>query len=146
MPRAESTHERLASEHEVKLGSDRAFGLVFAGFFTIVGGVKLWAGHSMAWSGAWFAAAAAMLLVALVVPRILRPLNILWFRFGLLLHRVVSPLVMGLMFYVAVTPVGLIMRLLGKRPLNLAFEPAAESYWIERRPPGPPPASMTNQF
>ena len=146
MPKAKSTHERLASDHEVKLGSDRGFGFVFATVFAIVGGFKLWAGHSMTWTGAWFAAAALMLLVALAVPRILRPLNVLWFRFGMLLHRVVSPLVMGLMFFVAVMPVGLIMRLLGKRPLNLAFEPAAESYWIERKPPGPPPASMTNQF
>lgn len=146
MARTESTHERLDTGHEVRVGSDRSFGLVFAAVFTIIGGAKAWAGDPPVWIGAWFAGAAAFLLVALIVPRILHPLNILWFRFGTLLHRVVSPAIMGLMFYVAITPVGLLMRVFGKRPLNLAFDPQAETYWIERTPPGPPPASMTNQF
>lgn len=146
MARTSSTHEHLDTRHEVKVGSDRAFGIVFAAFFVIVSGIKAWAGHPVGWVGAWFVASIAMLLIALVAPHILRLFNILWFRFGLLIHRVVSPLIMGLMFYAVITPTGLLMRLFGKRPLNLAFDPRAETYWIERTPPGPPPASMTNQF
>jgi len=92
------------------------------------------------------AVAAGFALVALLAPRLLRPLNQAWFRFGMLLHRVVSPLVMGLLFFVTVTPIGLLMRLTGKDPLRLRFDPAADSYWIDREPPGPPPDSMRNQF
>lgn len=146
MATAHGTHETLDRRHDVKVGSDRTFGLVFAAFFTVVGGLKAWAGHDLIWIGAWLAGAAAVLGLALAVPGVLHPFNILWFRLGLLLHRVVSPIIMGLMFFVAITPTGLLMRLLGKRPLNLEFDPQAQSYWIARTPPGPPPASMKNQF
>jgi hypothetical protein len=90
--------------------------------------------------------AAAFFLAALLMPAVLAPLNRLWFKFGMLLHRVVSPLVMGMLFYVVVTPIGLLMRLFGKRPLNLEFETAETSYWILRQPPGPAPETIKNQF
>ncbi len=65
---------------------------------------------------------------------------------GLLLGRVVSPIVMALLFFLVVTPTAFLFRLLGKDPLRLAAEPRAGTYWIERRPPGPPPDTMANQF
>jgi hypothetical protein len=77
---------------------------------------------------------------------LLRPFNRLWFRFGLLLSRVVNPLVMGLLFYFTVTPIGLIMRALGKDPLRLRFDRGARTYWIDRQPPGPEPETMRQQF
>jgi len=76
----------------------------------------------------------------------LAPLNRLWLRFGLLLYKVVQPLVLGLLFYGTVTPVGWLMRKAGKDPLRLRRDPAAQSYWVLRQPPGPAPESMKNQF
>jgi len=67
-------------------------------------------------------------------------------RFGLLLHRIVNPLVMALLFFLVVTPIALLMRLFGKRPLQLDSEADAESYWIPRDPPGPDPETMKQQF
>jgi hypothetical protein len=84
--------------------------------------------------------------VAVVRPGLLAPLNRLWLRVGLLLQRVVNPVVMGAMFYGVITPFGLAMRAAGWDPLRKRFDPLAQSYWIERRPPGPPPDTMSNQF
>lgn len=138
-------HEDLSrSDDEVQGSSDRGFGFVFAGFFGIIGTLKLWRGGSgFEW---WLAAAVIVLLLALAAPWLLGPFNRLWMRFGLLLHRVMNPLVMGLMFYVGVVPIGLLMRALGKRPLHLAFDPHAASYWVVRQPPGPTPDSIRRQF
>ncbi|EME70505.1 hypothetical protein H261_07743 [Paramagnetospirillum caucaseum] len=129
---------------KVEMGSDRSFGLVFAVVFAIValfplkdgGGPRLWAG----------AIAAAFLVVAFVYPQALKPLNRLWFLVGVALHHVVTPLVMGLLFFLTVTPTALIMRALGKDPLRLARDDKAASYWINRTPPGPAPDSMRRQF
>ena len=65
---------------------------------------------------------------------------------GLLLHKVVNPIVMAFVFFGAVLPTGFIMRSLGKDPLRLKYQPDANSYWIERRPPGPAPESLKDQF
>lgn len=138
------THENFSRQAEVKVGSDRSSGLVFAAFFVIVALAPLRHGHEVRpWAlglGALFA------IAALVAPRLLRPLNLLWFRFGLALHHVVTPVVMGLLFFASVVPVGLLMRAAGKDPLRLRRVPGAVSYWIPRRPPGPAPASMKHQF
>ena len=96
----------------------------------------------------WWALAVAVLLaiLGLALPRVLSPLNRLWLGFGLVLHKVMTPIVMGVLFYGAVTPVALLMRVFGKDPLRRRFEPEAETYWIDREPPGPDPESMRNQF
>jgi hypothetical protein len=140
-----STHEDVSRTHGVTVGSDRSFGIVFTVFCAIVAGVQFWYGSTTAAWG-WLLAAAMFAAFSLVYSRALRPLNILWFKFGMLLHRVVSPVILGIMFYAVFTPIGLWMRLIGKRPLNLAYDEKADSYWIERRPPGPPPGSFNNQF
>ena len=129
---------------KVEMGSDRSFGLVFAVVFAIIalfpltdgGTPRLWAG----------AIAAAFVLLAFVYPKALKPLNKLWFLVGMALHHVVTPLVMGLLFFLTVTPTALIMRALGKDPLRLARDDATTSYWIIRTPPGPAPDSMRRQF
>jgi hypothetical protein len=90
--------------------------------------------------------AAAFLLAGFAAPGILAPLNRLWFRFGMALGRIVSPVVMGVIFFGTVMPTGLLMRLFRKDLLRLRFDPAAESYWIPRDPPGPSAESLKQQF
>lgn len=95
----------------------------------------------------WLGGLSCFLLVAAWLrPALLKPLNRLWFRFGLLLHAVVNPVVMALLFYGAVWPTGVIMRALGKDLLRLRRERSIDSYWIVRNPPGPRPETMRDQF
>jgi hypothetical protein len=86
------------------------------------------------------------LAAALLYPAALNPLNRAWLKFGLLLHKVVNPIVMGLLFYGTVLPTGLVFRALGKDILRLRRQPEADSYWIVRQPPGPAPETMKDQF
>lgn len=137
-------HENLSRKSDVKIGSERAFGFVFAVVFVLIGLWPLLYANSPRW---WaLGIALGFLLVALIYPKVLRPLNRLWFLFGLLLHSVVNPLVMGLLFYTTVTPTGLLMRAMGKDPLRLKIDPASKTYWIHRDPPGPTAESLKNQF
>lgn len=137
-------HEDLNRKNDVKMGSERGFGFVFAVVFAIIG---LWPligdGAIRVWA---MGVAAAFLAIALVVPRALRPLNIAWFKFGLLLYKITNPIVMAVMYYIAVVPVGLLLKVFGKDPLLRRFDPEAKSYWIDREPPGPEPESMKRQF
>lgn len=123
---------------------ERSFGIVFAVVFLLVGSWPMLAGELPRW---WaLALAGAFLLAGLALPRILRPLNSVWLRFGLLLHRITSPIILAMLFYLTVLPTGLVMRALGKDLLRLRFDRNARSYWIERSPPGPEPESLRNQF
>lgn len=124
--------------------SDRSFGFVFAIFFLVVGLLPLL--HGQAVRGWAVTLAAVFGGTALTVPVILAPLNRLWTRLGLLLHRVVSPLALGILFFGVVMPTGLLMRLFGKDPLRLRLDKNASSYWIVREPSGPAPESLKNQF
>ncbi len=136
-------HENSGTGHAAGMGSVRQFGFVMAGFFGLLSALFWWNG------GVWYIyllTAAAFLVTVLIAPRLLTPLNHLWFRFGMLLHAIISPLVLGLMFFLVITPIGWLMRLFRQRPLNLTFDRDAESYWIGRDPPGPKPDSLINQF
>jgi hypothetical protein len=137
-------HEDFSREEAIDGSSDRGFGLVFAAVLGLIGGLKLWSGKPRA--GWWLVGGALFLILALLRPGALAPLNRVWLRLGLLLYKIVNPLVMGMLFYLCVTPTGLLMRLVGKDPLRLKYDPDAPTYWIERRPPGPAPDSMRNQF
>ena len=133
-----------AHGRKVEMGSDRSFGLVFAVFFAIVALLPLKSGgEPRLWAGA---VAVAFVAVSFTCPKLLKPLNRLWFLVGLALHHVVTPVVMGLLFFLTVTPIALIMRALGKDPLHLKRDNACASYWIVRQPPGPQPDSMRRQF
>ncbi len=137
-------HESYERRDDVQGSSDRSFGIVFAVVFALIGLLPLVFGHPVRlWA---LAIGAGFLVVALVVPRVLSPLNRLWLRFGLLLHKIVSPLVLGIMFFLVITPIGLLMRAVGKDLLRLKFDKRSSSYWIERLPPGPPPESLKDQF
>lgn len=133
-----------SGHHEAKVGSERSFGVVFAIVFAIIGTVPLLRGDELRhWS---LLAATVFLGLGLLAPAILRPLNILWFKFGLLLGRIIAPIVISLLFFVAVTPTALIMRLLRKDVLLLKLDRNAKSYWISRSKTENPMGSMKNQF
>ena len=137
-------HEDYSRGDHVKAGSDRGFGLVFAGFFALVSVLSWWRSHA-GWHYT-LPLAAVFLAIAFAAPSLLAPLNRLWLKFGLLLYKVMNPLVLGLLFFITITPIGFIMRLGGKDFLRLKIDRRAASYWIDREPPGPPPQSMKNQF
>jgi hypothetical protein len=138
------THEDFSRTHDVKASSDRSFGSVFTAVFLIVSLWPLLSGGPLRW---WsLIVAAVFLLVTLFAPVFLAPPNRLWLRFGLLLNRIISPVVLAFLFYVVVTPMGLLMRMFGKDNLRLHRSSADESYWIKRDPPGPKPDSLNNQF
>jgi hypothetical protein len=124
--------------------SDRSFGLVFAGVFTLIGCWPLLYLQPPRWWG--LAIALGFAVLALIRPQILHPLNRAWLAFGLLLHRVVSPLVMGIIFFLCVTPIAWIMRLRGKDVLSLSRRPDLSSYWIAREPQPPDTETMKRQF
>lgn len=138
-------HEDFGSRDEVVGPSDRAFGLVFTAVFTILAVTAAYQGAFL-WMSGLSAAALLLLAFTLVRPKILAPANRLWLRFGLLLHHIVNPVVMGLIFFVTVLPIGLIARTVGHDPLRRRFDAKVESYWIERTPAGPAPESLKNQF
>jgi hypothetical protein len=137
-------HESFHRDESIQGSSNRAFGLVFAVVFALIGllplissgGVRLWS----------LAVAAGFLILAHALPTALAPLNRLWLRFGLLLHRIVNPIVLGIMFFLVITPMGVLMRLFGKDLLKLRYDPNAASYWVGRTPPGPAPKSLNHQF
>ncbi|HYM04598.1 MAG TPA: hypothetical protein VET85_16725 [Stellaceae bacterium] len=137
-------HDDFHREEAIKGPSNRSFGWTFTGVFLVVGAVRLALDHSH-WQW-WLAAGAAFAAVTLLRAELLAPLNRLWLKFGLLLHKVVNPLVMGVLFITTILPIGLALRALGKDPLRLRFEPDRDSYWIVRNPPGPAPETMRKQF
>lgn len=142
--RPTQTHEYLGHEEAVRAGSDRSFGLVFAGVFVIISLFPLLGGRQIRlWS---LVVAGVFAGIAVLRPGLLAPANRLWLAFGLLLHRVTSPLVLGLLFFVVFTPMGLVMRMIRKDPLRLQWDGSVKSYWIHRSPPGPEPDTMRNQF
>lgn len=137
-------HERTEATDDTPLGSNRSFGFVFTVVFALLGGYQLW--HDHAWGWAAFACSAGFLAAALIHPALLRPLNLVWFKFGLLLHRVINPMVMALLFFGSVYPISLIMRAFGKRPLNLNFDSTAATYWVSRESTDLDTDSFKRQF
>lgn len=134
----------LSQAEQIRPGSDRSFGLVFAAVLAIVALWPLLGRDQPRW---WaLVAAAALVLIAVTKARLLRPLNYLWFRFGMLLARVVNPVVMGAVFFLCITPIALFMRGRNKDLLLLRWRRDDKSYWIAREPAGPAPESMKNQF
>jgi len=124
------SHEFRGRKEVVQTSSERSFGLVFAVVFTVVGLLNLHGAGSY-WPH-WLGAAALFVLLALAAPRVLAPLNRLWAKFGLLLHRIISPVILAILFYGCITPIGYLMRLTGKDPLRLRCEAERQSYWIVR--------------
>src|SRR5688572_16553774 len=110
----------------VSPGSDRAFGYFFAVLFGGLGAYALWTGREWGWIATGVGVVLA--LAAAIAPRVLHRANRAWFALGMLLARFVNPVVLGLLFFVVVTPMALLMRAFGKRPLFLRFDPGAKTY------------------
>ncbi|MEX0733337.1 MAG: SxtJ family membrane protein [Steroidobacteraceae bacterium] len=134
----------MARQTQIPLPTDRSFGITFAVVFALVGAWLLW--KESEYSTAALIVAAIFLLAAFAFPKVLRPLNVAWMHLGLLLNRVVSPIVMGVIFFGLLTPLAAILRLRGRDVLQRSFDPARESYWVKRNPPGPDGSSFPRQF
>ena len=125
---------------DIKISSSRSFGIVFFVVFLLIALYPLIHNEEIRiWS---LIISLIFLVLGLINSRILNPLNKLWFKFGILLGKIVSPIIMGIIFFLVVTPIGFIMRILGKDLLNLKFN-ANKSYWIEKTGPK---SKMKNQF
>jgi hypothetical protein len=126
--------------NDIDIGSNRSFGIVFAFFFLLIGFYPLINSSDIRlWS---VIISLIFLILGILNSKILNPLNRLWFKFGIFLGKIISPLVMGVIFFLVVTPIGLLMRLLNKDLLNLKFKNNS-SYWIEKTEPK---SKMKNQF
>jgi len=124
----------------VKISSNRSFGIVFFIVFLLIALYPLINSEEIRiWS---VIISLIFLVLGLLKSKILTPLNKLWFKFGILLGKVISPLIMSIIFFLVVTPIGLIMRLLGKDLLNLKYSDT-KSYWIEK---SDQKSKMKNQF
>jgi predicted membrane metal-binding protein len=138
-------HENFQRQEKITGSSDRSFGLVFAAVFALAAFLPLLrAPHQPRWWAAVIAIAFA--LVALLWPKRLAALNKLWLKLGLLLHAIVSPVVLVLLFYGAIVPIGLLKRIFGNDSLRLQADRAANSYWITRDTSEAAQSSMKQQF
>ncbi len=128
------------NKKNIKVPSNKSFGVVFFVVFLVIAlyplinneDVRLWS----------LVVSLIFIILGLLNSQILTPLNKLWFKFGILLGKIISPFVMGVIFFLVVTPIGLIMRLIGKDVLNLRYH-KDKSYWIEKTGPK---SKMKNQF
>ena len=146
-----SFHEDFGRKEEVRGASDRGFGLTVGGILLAIAAVRaglhLWDGAAPGWLEGVLAGIGVVLVgFGVAAPARLAPLNRAWTGLGLLLFKVVNPLVLGLIYLTTVVPIGLFMRLLGRDLLSLQFEREAQSYWVVREPPGPAPETMIRQF
>lgn len=140
----EAFHEELNRDDDTSGPSDRKFGLTIGIVLAIVAGLK--ALHSPVWLVFCGVPAGAFVILALVRPEWLSVPNRLWLKLGLLLHRIVSPVIMAILFYGTILPIGLLMRALGKDPLRLRLDKEAKTYWLPRSDDRQPNVSMQNQF
>ena len=137
--------ERLGHDDSPYGSTDRFFGLLFSAFWGVVAIAPLFrrGGSIRAWA---VVLAVAFIVTSLIKPTLLGPLNQLWQRLGQLLQKIANPIVMAVLYFSTIVPFGLIMRLLNRDVLRLKWDPGKASYWIPRKPPGPRPESMKDQF
>ena len=137
-------HEDFNREDIPKGSTDRGFGLTVGGMCAAIGTGALWFGKATAWW--WLGAGSTLIAMAVACPAALAPLNRLWMKFGLLLFQLINPVVMAVLYYFCIVPMGLIMRLYRKDPLKLRRDLAARSYWEPREPASPVSRGMKDQF
>ena len=127
-------------KEKIQISSNRSFGIVFFIVFLIVAIYPLLNNENpRIWS---LILSVIFLFLGIINSKILNPLNILWFKFGILLGKIVSPIIMGIIFFIVVTPIGFVMRIIGKDLLNLKFN-KGKSYWVKKTGPK---SKMKNQF
>lgn len=133
------------SLHGSSLPSERTFGFVFTGIFLLIAAYLWYHDAKPVTIQAFLVLAVAFLAFTLFMPIALRPLNKAWYKLGLLMGRVVSPIVLGILFFILITPIAMVMRLAGRDPLKLRKQ-NVQSHWIDRTPPGPESTSFKDQF
>ena len=125
---------------DIKISSNRSFGIIFFVVFLLIAFYPLILGFEIRiWS---ILISLIFLILGLLNSNILTPLNKIWFKFGILLGKIITPIVMGIIFFLIVTPIAIIMRILQKDLLNLKYN-KKKSYWIEK---DGPKSKMKNQF
>ena len=132
---------KIMNNDKLQMSSNKSFGIVFFVFFLIIslfplfkdGNIRIWA----------MVLAIIFLILGLLNSTILNPLNKIWIKFGILLGTIISSILMGIVFFVVVTPTSLIMRILGKNLLGLKKDNTKRSYWLER---SSIKSKMKNQF
>ncbi len=135
---------RITSSRLANRPSPRKFGGTFAILFALVA-VYMLSRHQPGWGAAILVASGLTTFVTVFAPQRLEPLNKLWFELGVLLGKVVNPIVLGTLFFLVITPLALIMRLAGRDALLLKKRDAP-SYWVNREPHGPTPESFKHLF
>jgi hypothetical protein len=144
MINSEAMIDTRTHDEAIEGSSDRVFGLIFAAIFVAISLWPLIYGTPLRiWA---LVLGAAFFALSIFRPHSLSWLNRTWMRFGLLLNRIVSPLAVGVVYFLGIFPMAMLMRAFGKRPLKLERESDAKSYWIPRKPPGPDPKTMSDQF
>ena len=147
MARGFSPHENFSDDEPVETGSNRAFGCTVGAIAMAIGALKAALAAAVTLlSSVLFAAGAVLFLFGLAAPARLSAVKRLWLQLGAAIAKVVNPIVLAILFAVVITPLALVMRMLGKRPLRLAPDPAASSYWLPREPAGGEASNMRRQF
>jgi len=126
------------------LPSNRKFGLFFAAVFVILASWHYWR-YESALTPLFFSISGCFALTTALAPNLLQPLNHFWFLLGKLLGKITHPIVLGLLFFIMITPLSLVLRLFGRDELKLKKR-SIKSFWIERVPVGPAPESFKNQY
>lgn len=129
-----------------ELPSDRSFGYLFGAILIIIAAYSVYRGHSHLVAAALFLLGGAFLAISVLRPSLLSPLNRAWFKFGMLLGKIVSPIVLGAIFFLMITPVALLMRIRNRDVLHLRSRKGVATYWIDRAASEPSAASFKNQF
>jgi hypothetical protein len=139
-----SHHEFGGHTFKPKTSGDRSFGIIIGLILLALAANSYW--HAGARWPYYAGFGAAFLLAGWLRPELLAPVNLFWTKLGLLLGRIVHPIVLSVLFFLVVTPVGVLARLMGKDLLDLNRDKSATTYWIVRDPPGPTAESMHQQF
>jgi membrane-bound ClpP family serine protease len=142
-----SLHENYRDEEPAESGSDRAFGYTVGSILMAMGAIKsLMAGAVSPIGCLIFAVGAVLLLLGIIAPSRLATLNRLWLIVGDAIAKAINPIMLALVFFFVVTPMAFAMRIVGKRPLRLAPDRTAASYWIKRDAPQGGVSNMKRQF
>ena len=127
--------------NKIKISSNRNFGLVFFFIFLVV---SIWPLTHNESPRIWSAIISlAFLILVLTRSKLLTPLNRLWAKFGIILGSIIAPIVMGVVFFLVITPIGLVMKIIGKDLLSIKYDKKKETYWVKR---DKPTSTMKQQF
>jgi large-conductance mechanosensitive channel len=142
-----SPHEHYRDEEPTEAGSDRAFGCTVGSVLMVIGATKAFVAEAVPPTACLiFASGGLLLLLGIFAPSRLSTLNKIWLKLGATIAKVVNPIILAILFFLLVTPMAFVMRIVGKRPLHLSSDRTAATYWIERGPPAGGASSMRRQF